>query len=79
MNALPCNGCKKAPVLHKADVISDGMCYYYHCSCGATGPWRRTPDDAAKLWNEWHGKKKAQPTHAAMVLAHKKGELAYAG
>jgi hypothetical protein len=72
MTPNPCKHCHLTPALHPADVISDGMCYYYGCKCGATGPWRRTRDEAAKMWNEWHGAAKVQQTRAMSVLARRK-------
>jgi hypothetical protein len=78
MNPLPCKHCGGTPTARPADVIEDCLCHYYRCSCGATGPWRRTKDEAADQWNLWHGVK-VQPSRAMNVLARKKGELAYAG
>jgi hypothetical protein len=79
MKLNPCKHCGLIPDERKADVIEDCLCVYYHCSCGACGPWRRTREEAAAQWNILHGVVKAQPSKAMTVLMKKKGELAYAG
>jgi hypothetical protein len=87
---LPCR-CGKTPTLRTIDVTSLSVAHYLHCSCGANTSWHFKADACVTEWNKANPAqfvepvqtkpvyKPAQPTHAAMVLARKKGELAYAG
>jgi hypothetical protein len=79
MKLNPCH-CGKMPTIASPDVASLPI-YYAHCTCGLATKWRYTRGDAVDDWNKLYGAEPqpVQPTHAANVLARKKGELAYAG
>lgn len=72
MSIHRCKHCNRTPVERPADVIDDCMCVYYRCQCGATGPWRRTREEAIAQWNRIHGADKPQPTRAMSALARMK-------